>query len=169
MHDVTKKPVYRERAEKWWRQMKSRMRLRDNGKYYVWNYWDPAGPWDYKPDGTPKHWVGVHPNGGYYTIDVEGIVTAYEHGLVFTKAELDRLIATNRDFMWNRQVAGARFQRIDGSGPDPRWKDSPGVLWTALVPYDETLRKLFEANHDPASWGGLSATPRYLARRRPMG
>ena len=104
MHDATKKPVYRERAEKWWRLMKSRMRLRDGGKYSVWNYWDPAGPWDYKPDGSPKHWVGVHPNGGYYAIDVEGIVTAYEHGLVFAKEDLDRLMATNRDFMWNQQV-----------------------------------------------------------------
>ncbi len=164
LYDVTKKPVYRERAEQWARQMKSRMRSRENGKYYVWNYWDPAGPWDYKADGTPKHWVGVHPNGGYYTIDVEGIVTAYEHGLVFTKPEIDRLIATNSDFMWNKQVKGAKFQRIDGDQPDPRWKDSPGVLWTALVPYDETLRKIFEANHNPASWGGLAATPHYLAR-----
>jgi hypothetical protein len=165
MYDVTKKPIYRERAEKWWQQMKSRMRLRENGKYYVWNYWDPAGPWDYKPDGTPKHWVGVHPNGGYYGIDVEGIVTAYEHKLVFTKAEIDRLIATNRDFMWNGQIAGAKFQRLDGGEPDPRWKDSPGVLWEALVPYDETLRKIFEANHNPASWGGLSSAPHYLARQ----
>jgi hypothetical protein len=167
MYDVTKKLVYRERAEKWWRQMKSRMRLRENGQYYVWNYWDPAGPWDYKPDGTPKHWVGVHPNGGYYGIDVDGIVTAYEHGLVFAKTEIDRLIATNRDVMWNHQIAGAKFQRIDGGEPDPRWKNSPGVLWEALVPYDETLRQIFEANHNPASWGGLSSTPRYLARGAP--
>jgi hypothetical protein len=163
MYDVTKKPVYRERAEKWWRLMKSRMRLSADGKYYVWNYWDPAGPWDRKPDGSTKHWVGVHPNGGYYNIDVEGIVTAYEHGLVFTKADLDRLIATNRDFMWNQQVEGAKFQRLDGGKPDERWAKGPGVLWTALVPYDESLRKVFEANHNPASWGGLSATPRYLA------
>ena len=165
MFDVTKKPVYRDRAEKWWRQMKSRLRLRDNGKYYVWNYWDPAGPWDYKPDGSTKHWVGVHPNGGYYGIDVEGIAAAHEHKLVFTKEEIGRLIATNRDFMWNQQVAGARFQRIDGGSADPRWKNSPGVLWTALLPYDATLRKVFEANHKPDSWGGLSATPRYLAFR----
>ena len=32
------------------------------------------------------------------------------------------------------------------------------------VPYDETLRTIFEANHNPASWGGLSTTPWYLAR-----
>ena len=26
------------------------------------NYWEPAGPWDYRADGrTTKHWVGVTP------------------------------------------------------------------------------------------------------------
>jgi len=164
MYDATGKPVYRDRAEKWWRVMKSRMRLGENDKYYVWDYWDSAGSWDNKPDGSLKHWVGVHPNGGYYAIDVEGIVTAWEHGLVFTKGDIDRLIATNRDFMWNGQLRGAGFQRIDGGKPDERWAKSPGVLWTALVPYDATLRRIFEANHDPAGWGGLSATPEYLAR-----
>jgi hypothetical protein len=168
MYDVTKKPVYRERTEKWFQQMKSRMKLREDGKYYVWDYWDPAGPWDYQPDGSTKHWVGVHPNGGYYGVDLEGIVTAYEHGLVFTRAEINRLIATNRDFMWNHQIEGARFRRIDGGEPDTRWKDSPGVLWLALTPYDGTLRRIFEANHNPASWGGLSATPWYVARQSGM-
>src|SRR5258708_39194331 len=113
--------------------MHSGMKRGGDSSDYVWNYWDPAGPWDYKPDGTTKHWVGVHPNGGYYGIDVDGIVTAYEHGLVLTRAEIDRLIATNRDFMWNHQITGAKFRRIDGGEPDPRWKDSPGVLWEALV------------------------------------
>lgn len=163
MYDVTRKPVYRERAEKWFRLMKSRMKLRQDGTYFVWNYWDPAGSWDYKADGSPKHWVGVHPNGGYYGIDVEAIVTAFEHGLVFTKEDIQRLIATNRDFMWNQQVTGAKFQRIDGGQPDPRWRNSPGVLWTALVPYDEMLRRVFLTNHNPSGWGGLSATPWFLA------
>lgn len=163
MYDVTRKPVYRERAEKWFRLMKSRMKTRQDGTYFVWNYWDPAGPWDYKADGSPKHWVGVHPNGGYYGIDVEAIVTAFEHKLVFTKEDIQRLIATNRDFMWNQQVTGAKFQRIDGGQPDPRWRNSPGVLWTALVPYDETLRRVFLTNHNPSGWGGLSATPWFLA------
>jgi hypothetical protein len=91
-------------------------------------------------------------------------VAAFEHGLVFTRDDIQRLIATNRDFMWNQQVEGASFQRIDGGKPDARWKDSPGLLWTVLVPYDETLRKIFLANHDPASWGGLAVTPWFLAR-----
>ncbi len=164
MHDVTGKSIYRERAEKWFHLMKSRIKTREGGKYAVWNYWEPAGPWDYKADGSTQHWVGVHPNGGYYAIDVEGIVAAFEHELVFTRDDIQRLVATNRDFMWNQQLQGAKFQRIDGGPPDPRWKDSPGLLWTALVPYDETLRKIFLAKHNPASWGGLVATPWFLAR-----
>jgi hypothetical protein len=163
LHDVTRKPVYREHAEKWWRVMKSRMRTRAEGKYFVWNYWEPAGPWDYKENGAPRHWVGVHPNGGYYGVDLEGIVTAFEHQLVFTREDLQRLIATNRDFMWNQQMQGAKFQRIDGGEPDERWKNTPGVLWSALIPYDETLRAIFVANHDPAGWGGLAGTPWFLA------
>lgn len=162
MYDVTGRAVCRERAQQWWQLMKSRMRTRDDGKYFVWNYWEPAGPWDYRPDGSPKHWIGVHPNGGYYDIDVEGIVAAFQHGLVFGRDDINRLIATNRDFMWNQRVQGAKFQRIDGGPPDSRWKESPGVLWTALIPYDETLRRIFVANHQPDSWGGLGSTPWFL-------
>lgn len=163
MHDVTKKKIYRDRAEQWFRLMRSRMRTREDGKYFVWNYWDPAGPWDYKQDGSTRHWVGVHPNGGYYEIDVEGIVAAYEHGLVFTKDDIVRLVATNRDYMWNQQMTGGKFRRIDGGEVDVRWKNSPGVLWNALVPYDATLRKIFVENHDPGSWGGLITTPWFLS------
>jgi len=163
MFDVTQKPIYRERCEKWWQLQKSRLKTRGEGKYFVWDYWDPAGPWDYKPDGSTKHWVGVHPNGGYYAIDVEGIVAAFQHGLVFSRADIDRLIATNHDFMWNQEIVGAKFQRIDGGQPDPRWKNSPGVLWEALIPYDATLRKIFLANHRPDTWGGLRTTPWFLS------
>jgi hypothetical protein len=166
MHDATGKAVYRDHAEKWWRVMKSRMKTREDGKYFVWDYWDPAGPWDYKPDGSPRHWIGVHPNGGYYGLDLEGIVAAFEHGMVFTREDIDKLIATNRDFMWNHQIQGAKFQRIDGGEVDDRWKNTPGVLWDALVFHDETLRKIFLANHQPDSWGGLTVTSWFLARVR---
>jgi hypothetical protein len=163
LHDVTGKPVYRARAQSWFQLMHSRLRLRPGGENLVWNYWEPAGPWDYKPNGTPRLWVGVHPNGVYYSIDVECMVAAYEHRMVFTRADLDRFIFTNRDFMWNQQVAEAKFRRIDGNEPDTRWPKTPGVLWTSLVPYDATLRKIFLANHDPSSWGSLSVTPWFLS------
>lgn len=166
MHDATGKRIYQERAERWFRLMRSRMTTRDNGRYFVWNYWEPAGTWDKKPDGSTKHWVGVHPNGGYYNMDVEAITAASEHGLVFTKEDIDRLIATNRDFMWNHEMTGAKFQRIDGGPVDDRWKNTPGLLWSSLVPYDKTLTDIFLANNDPSTWLGLIATPRYLAWQR---
>lgn len=170
LFDVTGKDIYRDRSRKWFGIMKSRMRTQGSGgSYAVWNYWDPAGPWDYKPDGTTKLWVGVHPNGLYYGIDLEGIVTAFEHGWVFTRKDIDRLIATNRDFMWNQQTAGTKFRSIDGGAGDPRWKNTPGVLWTALLPYDATLRSIFSANHVPDSWLGLAVTPWSLNRRNDTG
>jgi len=164
LYGTTGKLGYREHAEKWWVVMNSRMRTHEDGKYFVWDYWNPAGPWDLNADGSPRHWIGVHPNGGYYEIDVACIVTAFEHRLVFSNEDLHRLIATNRDFMWNHQIAGAKFQRIDGGQLDLRWKNSPGLLWTRLTPYDGTLMKIFLANRDPASWDGLEVTPWFLAK-----
>jgi hypothetical protein len=165
LFDATGKTIYRDRAEQWFQQFKSRWRTKPDTKFLVWNYWDPAGPWDYKPGGGTKHWVGVHPNGGYYLIDNEGIVAAYEHHLVFTETDIDQLIITNRDFMWNQKIQGAKFASIDAGLTDARWKDSPGVLWVPLVLYDDTLRQIFEANHKPDSWSGMGRTPWYVALR----
>jgi len=78
MSDATDDPAYRERAEKWFRVMKSRMKLDEaTGVFRIWNYWEPAGDWDYRRIGVPRHWVGIHPNSDYYVIDVDTIVTAY--------------------------------------------------------------------------------------------
>jgi len=55
-------------------------------------------------------------------------VAGFERGLVFTKEDIQRLVATNRDFMWNQQIQGAKFQRIDGGEPDARWKKLPGSI-----------------------------------------
>ena len=143
------------------------MRLRDDGKYFVWNYWDPAGPWDYKPDGSTKHWVGVHPNGGYYGIDVEGIVAAYEHGLVFTKEDIDRLIATNRDFMWNQQVQGATVP-ADRRRPARQalGRTRPASSGPPLAPYDADAAQGLRGQPQPRQLGRPGGTPRWIATRR---
>jgi hypothetical protein len=48
--------------------------------------------------------------------------------------------------------------------------DLPGVCSgtavghpAGLVPYDQTLKRIFLANHNPSGWGGLSATPWFLS------
>ncbi|MGH6857575.1 MAG: hypothetical protein ACRECP_08035 [Methylocella sp.] len=137
MSDATNDPAYKERAEKWFRVMKSRMKLDEaTGAFRIWNYWEPAGDWDYRSIGIPKHWVGIHPNSDYYVIDVDAIVTAYEHGLVFNEDDMRHLIAT--------AVNERRY-------------------WPALAPYDPTIRKHFEETLNPDGWAGLTLTPWYLA------
>jgi hypothetical protein len=136
LFDTTNKHIYVERAQKWFQVMKSRMKLKADGTYPIWNYWEPAGSWDYKSDGAPKHWVGVHPRAGYYDFDVEAIVAAYEHGLIFGQEEINRLIAT--------ALLEKRY-------------------WTALVPYDRSIQNQFEKAYDPGSWGALQTVPWYLS------
>lgn len=136
MFDATQNAVYEERAEKWFRLMKSRMKLNDDGTYQIWNYWQPAGSWDYRFHVIPKHWIGVHPNAAYYDIDVDSIVTAYKHGVVFNEDDIGHLIATS--------LSGKRY-------------------WHALVPYDDTIQRKFEDSHQPTSWSGVVLTPWYLA------
>ncbi len=142
MSDATGKPLYKQRAERWFKLMKSRMKLKPDGTYQIWNYWQPAGPWDYKPDGSPKHWVGVHPNPGYYQIDVAAIVDAYQPGLVFSREDIERLVAT--------ALAEKRY-------------------WDALVPYSAEIQEKFERSTKPESWGGLSAAPYYLMLQARLG
>ena len=97
------------------------------------------GKWDYKPDGSTKHWVGVHPNAGYYEIDTQDIVCAYEHGVVFTRDDIDKLIAT--------ALAEKRY-------------------WSALAPYNPEIQQHFEASLKPDGWGGLTAVPWYLSLQK---
>ena len=93
MWDATGKAEYKDRAEKWFKLQRSRIQFQADGTCKVWNYWQAAGPWDYK-GGKTKHPEWIHPKAIYYDIDVDAIVDAYEHGLVFTKPDIDSLIAT---------------------------------------------------------------------------
>lgn len=138
MFDVTHKPIYRERAEKWFRLMKSRMMPNGTDSFRLWSYWEPAGAWDYRGHVLPKHWIGIHPNPQYYEIDVESIVTAYEHGLVFDRDDIKKLIVT--------ALIEKRY-------------------WTALAPYSNLIQKEFEEHNDPNSWVGLGDTAWYLAHQ----
>ncbi|MFL5257505.1 MAG: hypothetical protein ACJ8AI_32425 [Rhodopila sp.] len=135
MFDATGDPAYRELAADWFQVMKSRLKITDNGTYRIWNYWEPAGPWDYTPLGIPKHWIGVHSNAGYYAIDVNAIVAAYTHGLAFTAEDVERLVRTSAE-------------RIS--------------VWPALAPYDPETRRRLEQSIDPRSWEGLTLVPWYL-------
>lgn len=141
MSDATGKPVYRERAEKWFRLMKSRLKPQANGSFQIWNYWQPAGAWDYLPNGSPKHWIGVHPTKGYYAIDADAIVNAVEHHVVFNDEDLSRLILT--------------------ATQEHRY-------WPSLAAYSTQIQAEFEKNLKPDSWDGISLASHYLALQAEM-
>jgi hypothetical protein len=61
-------------------------------------------------------------------MDTAAIVAAYEHGLVFTKADVDHLIATAKETK---------------------------RMWSALAPYDVEIQQHYEATANPDDWGGL--------------
>ena len=136
MFDVTGKPVYRELAEKWFVLMRSRLTRNESGGFKIWNYWQPAGPWDYTWPWRAKHWIGVHPNAGYYEIDVSAMVSAFRHGVVFRAEDISALIATG--------LSEKRY-------------------WPALAPYNEEIRQKFEEQLAPESWPGLTQVPWRLA------
>ena len=90
-------------ATKWFTLMKSRMLASggasaDGFGNLIWDYWQPAGPWDYLAGVTETAFV--HPNNGYYGVDTTAIVEAYQHGVVFTKADIDALARTSLTSWW---------------------------------------------------------------------
>jgi hypothetical protein len=138
MHDATGDRQYLDRATGWFQLMLSRMTKRDNGTFGIWNYWQPTGRWDFRTDGGVKHWVGRHPNPGYYTIDVRAIVTAYQHQVAFKSSDIARLAKTASD---------------------------NHLVWPDLANYDEKSRQSLEAMINAGGWPTLALTPWYLALR----
>jgi hypothetical protein len=152
MWEVTGKPEYKDHAERWFKVQKSRMKPKSDGTYEIWNYWQPAGPWDYKPDGSPKHWIGVHPNGGYYDYDTLSIVDACEHGVVFTQADIARLVAT----------AKSSWQENDPSYPPPGFQPIAGMEVSAQ-PASGTAKEVNACFPNSMTKGPSSAGPGALS------
>jgi len=102
---------------------------------YVWNYWDPAGPWDVNPEkkGEWKHWMGAEHRGGYYGLSLSQAVLLYEHGLLFDREDMDRFVKTQTTVCWNGDAARPQWKRVDGRGSDQVY------LCSALSPFDERI------------------------------
>lgn len=98
--------------------------LRRDGERYLWNYWDPAGPWDLKPDGSGewKHWIGPEHRGGYHALTVEMAVELYDHGVVFDAADIKRFVNTQMEICWNGDIENPVFRTTGGTEPEERQK-----------------------------------------------
>lgn len=139
---ITGERLYLERARRIFAFHKSRFQLVDGG--YVWNYWEPMGPFDVA-DGKTRHWVGVHPYRNYQAGEVSKIVEAYHTGVVFDRVDIERILHTNLRIMWNGDAKTPQFRNSDAtlSKPPHNQKVTAGTLWTALAPFSQTVRDLY--------------------------
>lgn len=139
-------PMCRDVAERVFRTFRSRMQYFDD--HYVWNYWEPLGPWDVdlaKRDTV--HWVQVHPFRNYQAGEVAEIAGAFDRGVVFSAEDIRRIVNTNVKVMWNGDLQAPAFANSNAAHKaymqEPKsGKGRAGTLWTALLPYSETVRKI---------------------------
>ncbi|MCZ7646855.1 MAG: hypothetical protein M5U26_16460 [Planctomycetota bacterium] len=155
IYRITGEEPYRAKALRIFNFMKARMCLFDG--HYVWNYWEPLGPWDVDRAAPHAlvHWVNVHPYRNYQAGEVRQLVEAYHSGLTFARADLERILNTNLKVMWNgdrekplwRNSNRAVYAAAYGHEPDPKppggdFKQLAGCLWTPLADFDATIREL---------------------------
>jgi hypothetical protein len=143
---ITGEEKYRQRAEKLFGFMKSRMQWYKDELH--WNYWEPGGQWDLPGGKQPIHWIGVHPERNYQSGEVVNILKAYNAGIVFTEADIQGIVNTNLKMMWNGDEQKPRFAN---SNADLKGALTPaayagthaGELWGALAQVDATARELY--------------------------
>jgi hypothetical protein len=140
-----------------------RKHWREDDKHVEWNYRDHAFAGDYKSGvlGKGETLTGafVHPKGGYYQLDVEGIVRAWDLGVFYPKSDIEKLIKTNLEFMFMGDEKNPKFKKIDGT-IDPSGKyNYIGRLFPALAHFSQKTRDLWKTQIDNdggktwMSWG----------------
>ena len=159
LYRITDKEFYWDRAEKIFYTVKSRFQYFND--HYVWNYWEPLVPGDVDLEKkNTRHGVWVHAwRSGYQAGEVHKIAEAYHYGLVFDEQDIQRIINTNLEVMWNKDRENPEFINSNGAGADndtvglgafqQAWGHSntaknKGQLWTGLLDFDRTIRDLYE-------------------------
>ena len=162
LYRITGEKPYLERAGKIFAFMRSRFQYVADKDYYVWNYWEPFGPWDVDVKRqTTRHWVGVHRYRNYQADEVAQIAEAYNTGVVFTPLDIERIIHTNLRVMWNGDKTSPHWVNSNALLPQPPMTEEQsaaqkaeeeanpyakegraGILWTALDQFSEPVREL---------------------------
>lgn len=154
LHQLGGSDEHRQRAQLIFQTTRSR--LSAFGDTFTWNYWEPLTPDDVASVDPPRlrHWVATHPYRDYQAGEVSEFVEAWESGLVFTDADIKRLVQTNLA-MWNGDTQDPEWTNsdhrvnraavADWSPSDPSahgYPRSAGRLWHALTRFDATLAAL---------------------------
>ncbi len=147
LYRITGEGAYLDKARKIFAHMRSRFQYVADRDYYVWNYWEPFGPWDVDLAGkTTRHWMNVHGYRNYQAGEIGQIVEAYHTGIVFTPLDMRRIINTNLKVMWN------------GSKEEPKWVNSNALLPSPQLTPEEERRQAIEANANPYAREGRAGT-----------
>ena len=138
--------VRMEKSAKFWRD-----RWREDDKHVEWNYRDHAFAGDYKSgvlgQGATLTGAFVHPKGGYYALDLEGVVMDYDLGVLYQRADLEKLLKTNLEFMLFGDEKAPKFKMISGDYKEGG-KYNKGYLWTALAHFSPKVRDLWKQQID---------------------
>lgn len=137
LYRVTGDDEYFRKAVKLGTRFKHTLRL-EQGRY-LWHYWDPAGEWDReagKPAGL-RHWVGAEHRSGYHQLTMDMVEALYDHGVVFTRADLGRFVATQKEICWNGSLDAPKFFRTDGRPGTERGQTN--FMATSLARFDPKL------------------------------
>ncbi len=136
MYRITGNEEYRVRAFEIFARLKNMFRHFPDDDRVSWNFWMPHGPYDVNGIRVSS-WIGVHPNRpGYQATEVSHMVEAYDTGIVFDRADIQRLVNANH-YMMPANNSG-KWRSSDGSS-------DAGTLWSSLVRFDPLIKKMYLA------------------------
>lgn len=169
-YDVTGKADYLDKARRMAVTAKYVYLAPAGDRLEPWCYWQPVWAGDFRSETEPARWVGPHPErASYHASEVATIAAMHQRGLVFTDADIHRLVRLHLDFMWNKSFDRPEF----GYYYERRRMRYPAQLWDALAYFDPTIarlaapqwtREVIERN--AGRWAGITAVPEYLLRQR---
>ncbi|MEX2544896.1 MAG: PEP-CTERM sorting domain-containing protein [Phycisphaeraceae bacterium] len=146
LYRITGDEQYQQRAFELFAFLKSNMQLYQDA--YVWNFRNPALREDIRSVhfNDVKTWMAVHPNSpGYQATEVSDIIEAFHTGVVFDETDIQRLLNTQLEAMWNGNTGNPSF-----TGPDRLVNGgstgTPGTIWGSLADFDDLMRVLVTNN-----------------------
>ncbi|NLX59809.1 MAG: hypothetical protein GXY74_12050 [Phycisphaerae bacterium] len=171
LHRVTGRDVYLRRALQVGAWFKSNLALKED--HYEWMSWAPAGKWDVhpdKPDAWRVGWIAPDPNGPWYVTSLSIALNLYQHGLLFTDADLERFVKTQKTMCWNGDLERPEYRTV--AGATGKWIKGRFLSYQ-VAHYDPVLRRLaFDGPHEAeqlkgssSSWAGGANAQDYICEK----
>jgi hypothetical protein len=172
-YDATGKPEYLDKVTKMARAGKSIYLEPVGDRVKPWHYWQPVYPGDFKSEHEPSGWSGPHPDrSSYAAFEVGMMAEFHKRQIVFTDADIRRVVRLQLDYQWNKDPANPKFEYRYAHRPDYD-KPYPSTLWSSLAYFDPTIRKMAEQGQSreaveaaAGQWRGIEGVPAFLLRQK---